>query len=109
MVSMNIDDPQPLAERPEPQRDETDDDLDLLTYNEARVRLAEEIVAEERRRDALRQRLERGDSLTTRDELVRCGQRLRALQDAAARTRNPVITAANAAQFYGLATEPPQE
>jgi hypothetical protein len=36
------------------QRDEGDDDLDLLTYNEARARLAEEVSAEEERLVALR-------------------------------------------------------
>ncbi len=36
------------------QRDEGDDDLDLLTYNEARARLAEELSAEEEHLDAVR-------------------------------------------------------
>jgi hypothetical protein len=35
------------------QRVESDDDLDLLTYNEARVRLSEEVVAEQHLCDEL--------------------------------------------------------
>lgn len=103
------DDFHPIADRSVPQRDENDDDLDLLTYNEARVRLAEEIVVENRRRDALRKELESKDRPATRDELGRCEERLNALQGAASRTRSAAVTPANTDQFYGSSIEPPQD
>ena len=76
-----------------PQRVESDDDLDLLTYNEARVRLAEEAAAEQRRYDECA-------SEGSRKRLAALRERL----DGIAARR---ITPANADEFYGTQSAAP--
>lgn len=91
------------------QRDENDDDLDLLTYNEARARLSEELLAEERRLAALRQSLTSGAQPDPDEQAMQAlERRVQALREALARSTSPAITPANAASFYGTPTEPPQ-
>jgi hypothetical protein len=76
-----------------PERVESDDDLDLLTYNEARVRLAEEVAAERRRYDELATEASR--------------RRLAALRERLDGMTAPRITPANADEFYGTLWAPP--
>ncbi len=90
------------------QRDENDDDLDLLTYKEARARLSQELSTEERLLADLRQRL----SSSTQSEpdaqaLHAREQRVEALREALSRTARPAITSTNTTAFYGshLASE----
>ncbi|MFE5699537.1 hypothetical protein [Rhodococcus koreensis] len=84
-----------------PQRDEDDDDLDLLTYNEARVRLTEEVAVEEQRLADLRQRAETEPNAALDHTISGSVRRLDGLQDALRRTSTHAITEANAAEFYG--------
>jgi len=81
------------------QRDESDDDLDLLTYNEARARLAEELSAEGERLVALR--AESADNTAPAAEIVASERRVQALRDALRRTAARAVTDANARLFYG--------
>ncbi|GAF43658.1 hypothetical protein [Rhodococcus wratislaviensis] len=84
-----------------PQRDEDDDDLDLLTYNEARARLAEEVAVEERHLAELRQRAGTAPNSALDDTIAGSVRRLAGLRDALRRTATHAITEANAAEFYG--------
>jgi hypothetical protein len=85
-----------------PQRDETADDLDLLTYNEARARLAEEVEAERRTGELLRRLAESPSAPESAAAQAEASlRRLRALRETLERTSTPRITAANAAVFYG--------
>jgi hypothetical protein len=83
-------------------RNEDDEDLDLLTYNEARARLAEEVAAEEKRLEALRtgRQGRAGDDASTAD-VSASEQRVQALRDALKRTESRALTESNAADFYG--------
>jgi hypothetical protein len=84
------------------QRDEGDDDLDLLTYNEARARLAEELSAEEERLVALRTpSADNPASTASAAEIAACERRVQALHDALRRTAARAVTDANARLFYG--------
>jgi hypothetical protein len=84
------------------QRDEGDDDLDLLTYNEARARLAEELSAEEEHLVALRAHAAGNPApKPSAAEIAACERRLQALRDALSRTAARAVTDANAALFYG--------
>jgi hypothetical protein len=79
----------------ENQRDEEAEDLDLLTFGEARARLAEEIDAERNRLAALR-------AAAADDSLVAASQaRLEALSSGLERNRAGRITPENAAEFFG--------
>jgi hypothetical protein len=82
-----------IDEPDRPQRVESDDDLDLLTYNEARVRLAEEVAAEQRRYDELASEASR--------------KRLAALRERLDGITAPRITPANADKFYGTHSAAP--
>jgi len=84
------------------QRDEGDDDLDLLTYNEARARLAEEVSAEEEHLVALRApSADNPASAASVAEIAACERRVQALRDALRRTAARAVTDANARLFYG--------
>jgi hypothetical protein len=81
--------------KPENQRDDQAEDLDLLTFGEARARLAEEIDSERQRLTALR-------SASAPQSVVAASQaRLEALAAAQQRNRAGRITADNAAEFFG--------
>jgi hypothetical protein len=84
------------------QRDESDDDLDLLTYNEARARLAEELSAEGERLVALRaESADNPANTAPAAEIVASERRVQALRDALRRTAARAVTDANARLFYG--------
>ena len=88
----------------EPARDETDDDLDLLTYNEARVRLAEELAVEESRHAELRSRQpgrDPADVAQVAAALAASQRRIDALRSTLERTSTRAISPANEAEFYG--------
>ena len=88
----------------EPAREETDDDLDLLTYNEARVRLAEEVVAEESHHAELSSRRPGPDPAEVArvaEELAASQRRIDALRGTLERTSTRAVSPANAAEFYG--------
>ena len=78
------------------QRNTEDDDFDLLTYNEARARLAEEVEAETRRLAALE-----ADTNAPASERTKSSDRLAALRDAVKRTSTVAIDAHNVEQFFG--------
>jgi hypothetical protein len=82
-------------DRPENKRDDQAEDLDLLTFGEARARLAEEIDSERKRLTALR--------TASADQSVIAGSqaRLDALTAALQRNRAGRITPENAAEFFG--------
>jgi hypothetical protein len=81
--------------KPENKRDEQAEDFDLLTFGEARARLAEEIDAERNRLTALR-------AAASPESLVAASQaRLEALSAALERNRAGRITPDNAAEFFG--------
>jgi hypothetical protein len=81
--------------KPENQRGDQAEDLDLLTFGEARARLAEEIDAERNRLTQLR-------AMAARDSVVAASQaRLEALSAALERNRAGRITPENAAEFFG--------
>ena len=81
--------------KPENQRDDQAEDLDLLTFGEARARLAEEIDSERQRLTALR-------AVSAPQAVVAASQaRLEALAAAQQRNRAGRITADNAAEFFG--------
>jgi hypothetical protein len=83
--------------KPENQRDDQAEDFDLLTFGEARARLAEEIDAERDRLAALR-------AAGAAEPAVAASQaRLEALSAALQRTSARRITAENAAEFFGYA------
>jgi hypothetical protein len=79
----------------ENQRDDQADDFDLLTFGEARARLAEEIDAERNRLTALRA-ADADESLAAASQA-----RLEALSAALQRNRAGRITPENAAEFFG--------
>lgn len=84
------------------QRNDDDDDLDLLTYNEARVRLSDELRTAEGRLVGIRQRLAGdGGAQVADDDVQACEHRVAALRDALDRAMRPAITPASAATFYG--------
>ena len=84
------------------QRNEADDDLDLLTYNEARARLAEELSAEGERVVALRaESADNPANTASAAEIAACERRVQALRDALRRTAARAVTNANARLFYG--------
>ena len=84
------------------QRDEEDDDLDLLTYNEARARLAEELRAEEEHLVALRAHAADNPARKpSAAEIAASERRVQALCDALSRTAARAVTDANARLFYG--------
>ena len=81
--------------KPENQRDDQAEDLDLLTFGEARARLAEEIDSERQRLTALR-------AASAPQSAVAASQaRLETLAAAQQRNRAGRITADNAAEFFG--------
>jgi hypothetical protein len=81
--------------KPENQRGDQAEDFDLLTFGEARARLAEEIDAERNRLAALR-------SADADGSLVAASQaRLEALSAALRRNCAGRITPENAAEFFG--------
>ena len=81
--------------KPENQRGDQAEDLDLLTFGEARARLAEEIDTERNRLAALR-------SADASESLVAASQaRVDALGAALRRNRAGRITPENAAEFFG--------
>jgi hypothetical protein len=75
-------------------RDESDEDFDLLTFNEARARLAEQIKTERARAASFR-------ATSTSPEAGATSARLAALESALERTRTVRITTENAAEFFG--------
>jgi hypothetical protein len=80
-----------------PSREEADD-LDLLTYGEARVRLAEELDAQESHHAELLRRLpDPGPG----KELAASQRRIDALRSTLERTSTRAISKANEAEFYG--------
>jgi hypothetical protein len=79
----------------ENQRDDQAEDFDLLTFGEARARLAEEIDAERNRLAAL-QAAEADESLVAASQA-----RLEALSAGLKRNRAGRITQENAAEFFG--------
>jgi hypothetical protein len=82
-------------DKPENQRGDQAEDFDLLTFGEARVRLAEEIDSERERLTALR-------ATSAPQSLVAASQaRLEALAAAQQRNRAGRITPDNAAEFFG--------
>jgi hypothetical protein len=83
------------------QRVESDDDLDLLTYNEARVRLSEEVVAEQHLCDELARLASCGPDPAAADRAEASRKRLEALRERLDATTRPRITHANADEFYG--------
>jgi hypothetical protein len=88
----------------QPAREETDDDLDLLTYNEARVRLAEEVAAEESHHAELSSRRpgpDPTDAVRVAEELAASQRRIDALRSTLERTSTRAVSPANAAEFYG--------
>jgi hypothetical protein len=81
--------------KPENQRGDQAEDFDLLTFGEARARLAEEIDSERQRLTALR-------AASAPESVVAASQaRLDALAAAQERNRAGRITADNAAEFFG--------
>jgi hypothetical protein len=80
-----------------PSREEADD-LDLLTYGEARVRLAEELDAEESHHAEL---LSRNSDPGPGEELAASQRRIDALRSTLERTNTRAISKANEAEFYG--------
>jgi hypothetical protein len=81
--------------KPENQRGDQAEDFDLLTFGEARARLAEEIDSERRRLTALR-------AASAPQSVVAASQaRLEALSGALRRNRAGRITPENAAEFFG--------
>ena len=81
--------------KPENQRGDQAEDFDLLTFGEARARLAEEIDAERNRLTALR-------AASAAEWLVAASRaRLDALTAALERNRAGRITPQNAAEFFG--------
>ena len=81
--------------KPENQRGDQAEDFDLLTFGEARARLAEEIDAERNRLTALR-------AAAADESRVAASQaRLEALTAALQRNRAGRITPDNAAEFFG--------
>jgi hypothetical protein len=81
--------------KPENQRGDQAEDFDLLTFGEARARLAGEIDAERNRLTALR-------AAAADESLVAASQaRLAALSGALRRNRAGRITPDNAAEFFG--------
>jgi hypothetical protein len=84
------------------QRVEGDDDLDLLTYNEARARLAEEASAEEEHLIVLRAQSDEDSARKpSAIEIAASEHRLQALRDALSRTAARAVTDVNSATFYG--------
>jgi hypothetical protein len=84
------------------QRNEADDDLDLLTYNEARARLAEELSAEGERVVALgAHAADNPAPKPSAAEIAASERRVQALRDALRRTAARAVTDANARLFYG--------
>src|ERR1700730_9181643 len=84
------------------QRDEGDDDLDLLTYNEARARLAEELSAEKEHLVALRaQSADNPASAAAARDIAACGHGPWPQNRARRRTAARAVTDANARLFYG--------
>jgi hypothetical protein len=82
-------------EKPENQRGDQAEDLDLLTFGEARARLAEEIDSERKRLTALR-------AMAAADSVVAASEaRLAALSAALRRNRAGRIAPDNAAEFFG--------
>lgn len=87
-------------QKPENQRNDQAEDLDLLTFGEARARLAEEVDAERGRLAALR-------AAGADESLVASSQaRVESLNDALQRNRAGGITPDNAAEFFGYARDP---
>ena len=81
--------------KPENQRGDQAEDLDLLTFGEARARLAEEIDAERDRLTALR-------AAGADESLVAASRaRLEALSAGLKRNRAGRITPENEAEFFG--------
>jgi hypothetical protein len=81
--------------KPENQRGDQAEDLDLLTFGEARARLAEEIDSERKRLTALR-------AMAAAEPVVAASEaRLAALSEALERNRAGRITPDNAAEFFG--------
>lgn len=83
-----------------PFREETDD-LDLLTYSEARVRLAREVAAEESHHAALSSRRPGPDPVEVTADLAASRRRIDALRSTLERTSTRAVSPANAAEFYG--------
>lgn len=82
-----------------PQRDATDEDYDLLTYDEAAVRLADEIVRETERL-AEHEQVRPPSAGSTRDaETSR--RRLADLRDAQQRMGRHALNAENFERFFG--------
>jgi len=92
---MSVNDPGVVAEPvvAQPQR-EADDDHDLLTYGEARVRLFEEVETQR----ALVAELQAGDPA---ERLGKENARLAALEAALQRNRRAPITDENFERFFG--------
>jgi hypothetical protein len=82
-------------DKPENKRGDQAEDLDLLTFGEARARLAEEIDAERKRLTALRA------AAATEWVVAASEARLAALSAALERNRGGRITQENAAEFFG--------
>ncbi|MFJ6569348.1 hypothetical protein ACIQNU_18175 [Streptomyces sp. NPDC091292] len=80
------------------QRDETDDDYDLLTYNEAGARLAEEIERETRRLKEYESRPP-GEADPHATETSR--SRVAALREAQQRIGARTLNASNFERFFG--------
>jgi hypothetical protein len=83
--------------KPENQRGDQAEDLDLLTFGEARARLAQEIDSERNRLTALR------DANADGSVVAASQARLDALTSALQRNRAGRITPENAAEFFGHA------
>lgn len=89
--------------KPENQRNDQAEDFDLLTFGEARARLAEEIDAERDRLAALR-------AAGAAESLVAAGEaRIEALSAALQRNGARRITADNAAEFFGYPATPDRQ
>jgi predicted transcriptional regulator len=88
--------------KPENQRDDQAEDFDLLTFGEARARLAEEIDAERNRLAALRAADADGSLLAASQA------RLEALSAGLQRNRAGRITPENTAEFFGHGRQPAQ-
>lgn len=81
--------------KPENQRDEAAEDFDLLTFGEARARLAGEVDAQQARLTELRA------GGAPEPQIAAADARVAALTAALQRNRAGRITAENAADFFG--------
>ena len=82
-----------------PQRDESEEDYDLLTYTEAGVRMAEEIERQSRRLACHEQADPPTEQSLRAAELVR--RRLAALRDAQERNSRHALNEENFERFFG--------